>query len=611
MLEWGSGAPAGLGRNIVAAASDIIKLPWFQEGLAPLGDELKLDPPALEARAEKALHEMWSSHQPMASAGWARFGRLVTGRYELRSDREGIERALELNRNHALIALFSHRSYLDIWLLREVLSGSDFAPFHGLAGANLNFWPVGAIFRRTGALFIRRETKGDPVYRFVLRAYLRYLLDSGQNLGWSIEGGRTRTGKLRPPRYGALRYVVDALRQSDGPEAYIVPVSVVYEQLGEVATMAGEALGEGKKPEDIRWLTKFALMQLNQGGGVRIDFGEPLAVREAIARYDQDERSSGKSVERIAVDVCHRINRTTPVTATGLVTVALLAAGRALTLPEVEDTLKPIIDYLDGHTVASRVLDREYVESREWVLATLDELIRTGVVERFDEGHEPVFQVAPHQHLVAAFYRNTLIHFLVHRAIAELAMVMVRSHKGDLRREIWGHSLRIRDLLKFEFFFPERREFEAELMAEIDRVDPDWEGRKVALPVITPERVQLWFERSKPHLAHLVLRPFFDAYLLVANELAQAPTDEPLDRKALLQRCVGVGQQWVLQKRLHSEESVTLELFKNALLLADHMGLTSDTGSDLAERRRALSEELSTIVQALDELARSRQKVFA
>lgn len=595
----------------MAATSEIINLPWFQEGLAPIGEELELGRTELEARAEKALREMWSSHQPMASAGWARFGRMVTGRYDLRVDEEGVKRAAALNKGHSLIALFSHRSYLDIWLLREVLSGGDFAPFHGLAGANLNFWPIGPVFRRTGALFIRRETKGDPVYRFVLRAYLRYLLDSGQNLGWSIEGGRTRTGKLRPPRYGALRYVVDALRQSDGPEAYIVPVSVVYEQLGEVATMAGEALGEGKKPEDIRWLTKFAMMQLNQGGGVRVDFGEPMAVREAIQRYDQDAKAGGKAVERIAVDVCHRINRTTPVTATGLVTVALLAAERALTLPEVEDILEPIINYLSGHSVAGRVLDKEYVEGRDWVESTLEELERTGVVERFDEGHEPVFQVAPQQHLVAAFYRNTLIHFLVHRAIAELAMVMVRSHKGDLRREIWGHSLRIRDLLKFEFFFPERREFEGELMAEIDRIDPDWEGRKAALPVITPERVQLWFERSKPHFAHLVLRPFFDAYLLVATELANVPSGEPLDRKALLQRCVGVGRQWVLQKRMHNEESVTLELFKNALLLADHMGLTADEGSDLSERRRALADELAEIVGALDELARSRQKAAA
>ena len=44
---------------------------------------------------------------------------------------------------------------------------------------------------------------------------MSFLLSKRFNLEWYIEGGRSRTGKLRPPRFGLLSYLVDALENSD------------------------------------------------------------------------------------------------------------------------------------------------------------------------------------------------------------------------------------------------------------------------------------------------------------------------------------------------------------------------------------------------------------
>ena len=44
-----------------------------------------------------------------------------------------------------------------------------------------------------------------------VREYMRYLVASGANLEWYMEGGRSRTGKLRRPRYGLFRYLVEAM----------------------------------------------------------------------------------------------------------------------------------------------------------------------------------------------------------------------------------------------------------------------------------------------------------------------------------------------------------------------------------------------------------------
>ena len=95
------------------------------------------------------------------------------------------------------------------------------------------------------------------MYRFALRGYVAQMIKNRRNLCWSIEGGRTRTGKLRPPTYGLLHYVIDALDADAAAQALIVPVSIVYDQLHEVPLMTAEARGTGKRPEDLRWLSNF------------------------------------------------------------------------------------------------------------------------------------------------------------------------------------------------------------------------------------------------------------------------------------------------------------------------------------------------------------------
>ena len=81
-------------------------------------------------------------------------------------------------------------------------------------GANLNFFPMGGIASRSGVIFIKRSTSDVPVYRLALRAYIAQHLKNKSNLAWSIEGGRTRTGKLRPPVHGILKYLTDAVEES-------------------------------------------------------------------------------------------------------------------------------------------------------------------------------------------------------------------------------------------------------------------------------------------------------------------------------------------------------------------------------------------------------------
>jgi glycerol-3-phosphate O-acyltransferase len=95
----------------------------------------------------------------------------------------------------------------------------------------MNCFPLGPLFRRAGVFFIRRTFKDDEVYKLVLHHYIDYLIQKRFSLEWYIEGGRSRSGKLLPPKYGMLAYVVDAYRRGKSDDVFLIPISIAYDQI--------------------------------------------------------------------------------------------------------------------------------------------------------------------------------------------------------------------------------------------------------------------------------------------------------------------------------------------------------------------------------------------
>ncbi len=383
--------------------AQLLRAPAFRGHARDLAGRLGRSGEDVLAEAASALREMSATHDEAVIAQWQRFGRWMLRGYDTLLDEEALAGLRELDRGHSLIFLISHRSYLDEWVLPPALVPSGISAPYGLAGANLNFFPLGTVARRTGIVHIRRSTSDAPVYRLALRAYVGQLVANRANLIWSIEGGRSRTGKLRPPRYGLLRYVVDAVEAVDAPEALVVPVSILYDQLPahEVSLMVSEARGLGKQPEDARWLLGYARGLRHRLGRVYVNLGQPLRLRERLAELRVDDPAETHAVERVALEVSHRINRATPVTPTAAVCVALLAADRALTMAEVLATVAPLADYLQrrGWPVAGAA----NLTDRSTVRRALQELVASGVLTCYPGGTETVWGVGADQHLVDAY----------------------------------------------------------------------------------------------------------------------------------------------------------------------------------------------------------------
>ena len=155
-----------------------------------------------------------------------------------------MRRALE---EHPAVLLFSHRSYIDGAVVPLAMQENRLPPVHMFGGINLAFPPLGTLMRRSGVIFIRRNI-GDPLYRYVLKEYVGYVVEKRFNLSWSIEGTRSRTGKMLPPKLGLLTFVADAYLDGRSEDILLQPVSISFDQLHEVAEYADYARGGEKNP---------------------------------------------------------------------------------------------------------------------------------------------------------------------------------------------------------------------------------------------------------------------------------------------------------------------------------------------------------------------------
>lgn len=586
-------------------AEEILDSPEFLRRLGVIADEIGTSPREVHRRAEKALRELVAAQSRLVSDLFTQAMRPIhASTWKVDGDPDGFEKLRSLNRRYPLVFLPSHRSYVDAFVLGDVLARNDFPPNHVIGGANLGFWPMGPIARRTGTVFIRRSFGDDEVYKAVVEEYFAYLLAKRFNLEWYFEGGRTRTGKLRPPRYGLLNYLAAALRSSRVDDVMMVPVSITYERLNEIGAIADEQTGGKKKPEGLAWLARYVRSQQHSAGHVYVRFGEPLSARDRLAAYgdplaaqsngeSEDER---RAVQRLAFDVAVGINEVTPITVNSLTTLVLLGVHeRALTREELRTAIAPVLGYVEY-----RDLPRGEVETLRddhGLAVVLEQLAIAKVVTVYRGGLQPVYSIGAGAHLEAAFYRNSAVHWFVNRAILELAILTaVEAPEGDQLRVGWEAAYRLRDLLKFEFFFPERAEFTTQLTAEMLLVDSEWHQRTAAGTVGSEILAQL--AGSGFMMAHRVLRSFFDAQLVVAERLAALNPTVEIDRKALIDECLHVGRQMLLQQRLHSPESVSSELFTSALKLADNHGLLTpepDDPAELAARRTRFAGELRAI----------------
>lgn len=305
-----------------------------------------------------------------------------------------------------IVFLPAHRSYLDSLVLAEVLAKAGFARPWRLAGANLAFWPLGALGRRSGMIFIRREFGTDPAYHAAVRGSLAELLARAQNVEWYPEAGRSRTGRLRKLRPGMPRLLVAAFAESGIEDVRVVPVSVVYDSLPDMESVTAEDAGAVKRPEGLRALISY--LRVGRTFGPRrawMAFGEPVSLREVTRNAVSEWGAARVLTRRVAAG----LRDATQVTAESLLALVFSASGgEPMSVAEVLIQFGLLVEY---------ALERQIPLCRPGSIeSVLDGFVRTRVLTR----QAGAYCVTPGRERILAYHRNVAEHWFLPRAAAEL-----------------------------------------------------------------------------------------------------------------------------------------------------------------------------------------------
>jgi glycerol-3-phosphate O-acyltransferase len=531
-------------------------------------------------------------------------------------DREGMERVREAAKKGSLVLLPSHKSHVDYLLLSYVLRRGELQLPLIAAGDNLAFFPLGPLFRRAGAFFIRRSFRGDKLYAIAVDAYIRRLIRDGWAIEFFLEGGRSRTGKLLPPKLGLLNMVVDAALSLEGRYVSFVPVSIGYERMMEEGSYARELSGGQKRPEDALGLFRASKVLRQKYGRANVQFGQIIELGEMRRRMGIEGESVPPAkrralVTRIAHQVMSEINRVTLVTPGALVATVLLCHGRRgiahTALVEVCRRLTALAGRKGARLSPSLVREGSGELRNPAVREAAALFVRGGLVvqhvpgdtltgaprkpRRVYMGDDVIYTVPDDKRILLDISKNIIVHLFVDRALVSSALLSGEGPvaPSELRERVKDLSR----LFKFEFMFradaPFDRIFDETIedlvrQGEIE-IDADraWQGREDG-------RGSLAFYAS-------VVRNFLESYR-VAARAARTLVAGPLAEQDLTARALRIGEQMFLGGEIERAEAVSGPVLDNALAAFVDQGYLRRSEGKLLLAEPYRTEEAARAIEA-------------
>ena len=520
---------------------------------------------------------------------------------------EDAERIRQASRSGTVLLLPSHRSHFDYLLLSWLFFCSGMMPPHIAAGINLSFFPMGPIFRRSGAFFIRRSFADDALYKTLLDHYIRAMTAEGYTQEFFIEGTRSRTGKMLPAKIGLLSTYVEAMADRVAPDIQIVPISIAYEKVVEEGSYRRELTGGEKKAESAGELVKGAQVLRHRFGRVYVRANHPISLKEALGVLrtpykDLDNDGRKAFLKRLGSHLVAEIQDVT------VVTPSTVAATILLT----HDKLGITRDSFDRRArFLRRILDaRGALFSDAWhfpddalaeAVSMFEEAKLVETVEAESEG-DAIYSITqdPAARMTLDYYKNSILFHFVPAAFVCTALALAAD--VDAPETLAAVKRRFDFLLRLfdqEFFFHPDLPHE-HLVAEAGRllqgegiveislaggvtspgglapVDPDGSARRPR----PPAQDELWdlaadpmadsihitvAHRPKARLLIATLRNFFEAYHVVLEGAQVLRSKGPMPERALVDELLRAGQRLFLTADVTRAEAASKQNVTNAV----------------------------------------------
>jgi glycerol-3-phosphate O-acyltransferase len=320
----------------------------------------------------------------------------------------------------SVVFVINHRSNMDYVLVTYVAAQSSALSY--AVGEWAQVWGLRNLIRSMGAYFIRRDSR-DALYRKVLSRYVHMATASGVVQAIFPEGGLSRDGTLRPPKFGLLSYMVAAFDPKGPKDVVFVPVGVNYDRVLEDRMLTSAASAEpGKKPvfgfKLFTFLRHFfrqiglALRgHWHRFGYTCVSFGEPFSLKQYVAERkidfrDLPEKERFAEVEILGAKLMDAVGKVVPALPVSLVATAILDAHpAALSLFDIKGRVSKIIETLEhsGAYVHIPRSDRDYA---------IEVGLRMLKLRRIVTERDGIFSANPDDLHILRYYANAIAHLL-------------------------------------------------------------------------------------------------------------------------------------------------------------------------------------------------------
>ncbi|MFC1833960.1 1-acyl-sn-glycerol-3-phosphate acyltransferase [Thermodesulfobacteriota bacterium] len=345
---------------------------------------------------------------------------------------EHFEELKRLSARGSVILMPCHKSHIDYLLHGWLQFVNRMAVPHMAAGKNLSFWPIGPLLRKTGAFFIRRTFKGVPLYKEVFSAYVKVMIKEEFSLGFYLEGGRSRTGKLMPPRLGMLGFMLQTVDDGAVDDLLFLPTFLGYDQIPEETDYLRELAGRKKKKESLGEILRARKVLKKSYGKVYLRFPEALSYSSFRDKWtvirnqgNAPEKGDRRLLNDFAYHIMHGIARAGVVLPTDLASTALICR-RNHRVPRVQ-----VLEDANRFLEILRELDLEISERlnvlEDGLQTALDMFQLRGFIqtESFNEaGAQTLYTINEQKRVNLEFYRNSLVNYLW--PVSLLAMVLMQ-----------------------------------------------------------------------------------------------------------------------------------------------------------------------------------------
>ncbi|WDI78520.1 glycerol-3-phosphate 1-O-acyltransferase PlsB [Candidatus Purcelliella pentastirinorum] len=358
-------------------------------------------------------------------------------------------------KGNRIIYLPCHKSHIDYLILSYAIYHQGLSIPYIAAGTNLNFWPIGCLFRKLGAFFIRRTFIGNKLYSIIFKEYLIKLIKRGHSIEYFIEGSRSRTGYLLKPKTGILTITIKSLLKNINKPIILVPIYINYDHIMEVKTYTKEMSGHLKKNENILQIVK-GIKNIKNFGNSYINFGKPLNLikylNKNVKKWKQNLNFSKTKnpnwlipiANNIANDIMNRINAAVAINSINLCATILLSVKKHQ-INKIK-MVKQIKCYIKLFKIAP--YSKYFTFPKKSAKKILKKAIKTKKIKlKKNKNYDLI--VLNEKINILNYYKNNIQHIFV---IPSLIIKIIKKYKKIKKKKIIDKINIIYPIFKNEFF---------------------------------------------------------------------------------------------------------------------------------------------------------------